>query len=221
MFENLTVLYAEDEDFIRENVVEALEFMRINVIAVKDGYEAYVEYLKQKPNIIITDIEMPGMNGLELAEKIRKVDNKTPIVITTAYTNVEYFLKAVELQLIKYLLKPITLIDLKNTLNKCIENLKDTTSIISLNSCSTYDLYNHILIVEGKEKKLDAHERQLLELLLKYRNHVVSYEQIESTIWEDGMSNAALRSLVRNLRQKLPEDIISNISKMGYRIDIK
>ncbi|RXJ67194.1 hypothetical protein CRV08_11420 [Halarcobacter ebronensis] len=221
MFENLTVLYAEDEDFIRENVVEALEFMRINVIAVKDGYEAYIEYLKQKPNIIITDIEMPGMSGLELAEKIRKVDNKTPIVITTAYTNVEYFLKAVELQLIKYLLKPITLIDLKNTLNKCVENLKDTTSIISLNSCSTYDLYNHILIVEGIEKKLDAHERQLLELLLKYRNHVVSYEQIESTIWEDGMSNAALRSLVRNLRQKLPEDIISNISKMGYRINIK
>lgn len=62
--------------------------------------------------------------------------------------------------------------------------------------------------------------KDFLELLLKYSNHVVSYEQIESIVWEEGMSSAALRSLVRNLRQKLPKDVITNISKMGYKITI-
>ncbi len=221
MFKDLNILYAEDEDFIRENVVEALEFMSINVTAVTNGEEAYEEYLKIKPDIIIADIEMPKMDGLELAQKIRKIDNDTQIVIATAYTNTEYFVKAVELNLVKYLLKPITLIDLKETLLICLNNIKGSKNIKYFNENDFYDFKEQNLIVDGLEKKLDFHERQFLELLLKYSNHMVSYEQIEVTIWEEGMSSAALRSFVRNLRQKLPKDVIVNISKTGYKILVK
>ncbi len=110
--------------------------------------------------------------------------------------------------------------DLKEALIACVNNLNSSTSnyIKYFNKHNYYDLKKHKLFTNNKEQKLDFHERQFLELLLKYQNEVVSYEQIESIIWEDGMSSAALRSLVRNLRQKLPENSIENISKTGYKI---
>lgn len=221
MFKDMKILYVEDEDFIRENVVEALEFMSIRVTAVSNGLDAYEEYLENKPDVIIADIEMPKMNGLELAEKIRKTDNETQIIIATAYTNTEYFLKAVELNLVKYLLKPIHIIELKNTLSLCMKNLKDTKNIKYFNENDYYNLNDHRLIVNSIEQKLDYHERLFLQLMLKYSNHVVCYEQIESTIWDEGMSIAALRTLVKKLRQKLPEDVIENVSKTGYKVIVR
>lgn len=221
MFKDMNILYAEDEDFIRENVVEALEFMSINVTAVSNGKDAYEEYLKNKPDVIIADIEMPEMTGLELAEKIRQTDNETQIVIATAYTNTEYFLKAVELNLVKYLLKPIHIIELKNTLSLCMKNLKGNNNIKYFNDNDYYNLQDNRLFVNNFEQKLDYHERLFLQLMLKYPNHVVCYEQIESTIWDEGMSIAALRTLVKKLRQKLPKDVIENVSKTGYKIVVK
>lgn len=223
MLERFKILYAEDEDFIRENVVEALEFMSGNVTAVENGKLAYEEYAKIHPDIVIADIEMPGLNGLQLAEKIRKNNDKTTqIIITTAYTNTEYFLKAVELNLVKYLLKPISLIDLKQALQKCIAQIDSSVNILKYFSDDTcYDTKNHKLMSTCEEIKLDYHERAFLELLLKSSHRVVSYQEMENTIWENGMSSAAVRSLVRNLRQKLPDGTIENISKIGYKIILK
>jgi DNA-binding response OmpR family regulator len=221
MLKNLNILYAEDEDFIRENVVEALEFMSINVKAVSNGKDAYDEYLKCKPDIVIADIEMPLLNGLELAQKIRKIDNETQIVITTAYKNTDYLLKAVELNLVKYLLKPIHIIELKNVLTTCMRKIKKSNSVKYFNEKDYYDLNEHQLIENSEEVKLDYHERLFLELLLRNENHVVPYQQIESTIWEEGMSIASLRTLVKKIRTKLPENVIENISKTGYKVNIK
>jgi len=120
---NIKIVYAEDESFIRANMVELLEFFSANVIAVENGNDAYEMYHKEKPDIVIADIQMSGMNGLELAEKIRKNDKKVQIIITTAYTNTEYLLKAVELNIVKYLLKPIPLVELEKVLNTCMENI--------------------------------------------------------------------------------------------------
>lgn len=219
MFKSLNVLYAEDEDFIRENVVEALEFMSMNVTAVSNGEDAYKEYLKNKPDIIIADIEMPILNGLELSKKIRQNDKDTQIVIATAYTNTEYFLKAVELNLVKYLLKPISLIDLKNTLEICVENLGYINEKFNkyFNEKDYYNLKERRLYIDEKIIKLDYHEREFLELLLKNHQSIVTYSEIEKQVWDDNMSSAAVRSLVRNLRKKLPCNAIENISKIGYK----
>lgn len=220
MFKDLNVLYAEDEDFIRENVVEALEFMSINVTAVSNGAEAYKQYLKNKPDIIIVDIEMPYLNGLELAEKIRKEDKDTQIIIATAYTNTEYFLKAVELNLVKYLLKPISLMDLKDSLVICKEYLDVRNEKLNkyFNDEDYYNLTQRRLYVNSKIVRLDYHEREFLELLLRNSSRAVTYSEMEKQVWDNNMSSAAVRSLVRNLRKKLPLKAIENISKIGYKI---
>lgn len=163
LLKNIKILYAEDESFIRENMVELLEFFSANVIAVENGNEAYELYQKEKPDIVIADIEMEGINGLELAERIRKSDKKVQIIITTAYTNTEYLLKAVELNIVKYLLKPIPLIEIEKVLNTCMENiLRLDNPRKYLNETDYYDTKTKELIVNGEEVDLDYHEKNSL-----------------------------------------------------------
>ena len=223
MLKDLNVLYAEDEDFIRENTSEALKFMGFNVTSVSNGEEAYNKYIENRPDIIIADIEMPNIDGLSFVQKVRKNDSHTQIIITTAYTNTEYFLKAVELNLVKYLLKPISLKDLKIAIDKSIKNLEynNENRSIYFNEQDYYNMAEKCLYVNKKVVRLDFHEREFLELLLKNYNKVVSYEKMQEDIWDGNMSSAAVRSLVRNLRKKLPENVIENISKIGYRIITK
>ncbi len=221
MLKSLNVLYVEKEEHIKKHTIEALEFMSMNVSAVSNGEEAYLEYLKTKPDILISEIELPLLNGLDLVEKIRKDDNEIQIIITTVHTKTEYFLKAIELSLIKYLLKPVSLNELKNALILCINNIekKKENLIKYFNKSDFYNLNERHLFVNNKTIQLDYHERELLELLLNQSNNIVTYTKIEKDIWDNKMSSAAIRSLVRNLRKKLPCDVIKNISKIGYQIN--
>lgn len=223
MFRSLNVLYAEKEDFIRKSTVEALQFMSMNVTAVSNGEKAYKEYLKNKPDIIIADIEMPILNGLDLIEKIRQKDKETQIIIATEYTKTEYFLRAVELNLVKYLLKPVSLIDIKKVLGTCVENLEYRSEKVNkyFNEEDYYNLKERCLYVNEKIVRLDYHEREFLELLLRSYQQVVTYPQMEKKVWKNNMSSPAVRSLVRNLRKKLPPEVIENVSKIGYKIILK
>lgn len=222
MLKNLSIIYAEDEELTRENLYELLELICVDIRIAKNGQEAYELYTQRSTDIIIADIEMPLLDGLTLSKKIREKDNDVQIIITTAYTNTEYFLKAVELNLVRYLIKPITLVDLKDALSKASNNIRaNQKPIVNLGDGNSYDPVTRILILDEKEVKLTNHELLFFELLLKNSNRVVNYEEIETTVWDyeyEAMTGSALRSLVRDIRKKLPEGLISNISKIGYKI---
>lgn len=223
MFKNIKVMYVEDEDLIRNKVLDIFEIMSIEVIAFDNAKEAYINYQQIKPDILITDIEMKDMNGLELVKKIRDFDKKTPILITTAYTNTEYLLNAVELNLTKYLLKPIALIELTDALKMCMSIIgnKETDFKKYFNTNDYFDTKESKLILDNKIIDLDYKENVLLQLLIKNANQVVTYEQIETNVWNDEyMSMGALRTIIKRLRYKLPDNI-KNISKIGYKVIIK
>ena len=103
-----TILYAEDEDGVRKNIAKSLRYKCKNVIEAVDGEEAYNLYKEKKPDIIITDIQMPKMNGLELIKKIREIDTTIPIVVLSAHTEKEKLLQAIKFNLIDYVVKPIS-----------------------------------------------------------------------------------------------------------------
>ena len=217
---NLTLLYVEDEEMIRQNAVEYLSRMCNNVLEAKDGLEALKVYKKHKPDIIISDIKMPKMNGLEMAEKIRKLDKETPIIMATAHTETHYLLKAVELQLVKYIVKPITSKKLEEALALSVDYLTvKSKNILTISEICVYDVLNKTLLIEQQIVKLTKNELLLLQLLAKNHERAVSYEEIENTIWAfEGMSLDALRSLVRSLRKKLQSNAIENVSGIGYRL---
>ena len=219
-FSNLTLLYVEDDEIIRQNAVEYLNNYCKEVFQAKDGQEALSIYRTKKPDIIITDIEMPRLNGLEMAKQIRKEDKKTPIIIATAFTDEKYLLEAVELQLIKYITKPISSKKLKEALALVLEHL-GVDSVLHIDKKSSYDTLNKTLIINEEFIKLNNKELQLLDLLAKNHRRMVSYEEIENVIWYDhAMTKDALRALVRTLRLKLQGEYIENISGFGYRFKI-
>ncbi len=220
-FLNLTLLYVEDDEIIRENAVEYLRNYFKEVFQTKDGLEALAVYKEKKPDIIITDIEMPRLNGLEMAKKIRKEDKTTPIVITTAFTDTHYLMQAVELQLIKYIVKPVSSKKLNEAL-KLLSEYLHVNSILSIDKDKYYDNLNKCLMIDKEIVTLTQKEFQLFDLLAKNHHRVVNYEEIENTVWyDDYMSKDALRALVRTVRKKLKGEYIENISGFGYRLKVK
>jgi len=216
----LTVLYAEDEEGIRDRISDSLRYYVKDVIEAKNGEVALKKYRDRKPDIIFTDIMMPGMNGIELVKTIRSKDNKTPIVMITAHTDKEYLLSLVDLHVEQYIVKPINLKDLKKSLQKCLKAISNIHAITKeLPYGYSYDFDNKILIFRDKEIKLSKKEISFFELLLQNKHRVVTYMELQNYIWKDEfMSDDALKSLVKNIRHKFPKNYIKNLSGVGYRI---
>jgi len=218
----LSVLYVEDDAVARENGIEYLENFFNIVYDAPDAIMALELYHKYKPSIIITDIQMPRLNGLEFVEQIRQKDQKTQIIITTAFSDKKYLLKAIELKLVKYLIKPISEKEFDEALQICIETLKENfTNIISITAKIYFDTFNNTLVKNGDIIKLRTKEIALLSLLIKNKNRYVTYNEIENHVWEDTvMTKDALKTVIKNIKSKVSKDLISNLSGTGYRIEL-
>ncbi len=103
---NITILYAEDEDIIRGSLSKIMSRKVQTLMSAQDGKEALEIFNKSKPDIVITDINMPNMGGLELARNIKALSPDTPVIIITAFTDTDHFIKAIEIGVDKFLFKP-------------------------------------------------------------------------------------------------------------------
>ncbi|MEA3288854.1 MAG: response regulator transcription factor [Campylobacterota bacterium] len=221
---NTKILYVEDDREVNSLVSEVLGSFTDYLYTAFDGKEAWQMYEQYAPDVIISDIEMPKINGIELINKIREVkkDNKTQVIFSTAYSDERYLLKAANLNIQGYIIKPITYQKLKDILKKLYVTLHDDHNILfKLNDDLQYDLDNGILIYDDEKIKMNNKERKLISLLIENRNKVVFYEEIENKIWtseDESMSDSALRTLIKNIRKKSPTKIIENVSKQGYKI---
>jgi len=222
MLKNFTILYVEDEEDVRRNAVEYLKRMCKKVLEASNGKEAITIYKEQKPDIIITDINMPKLNGLDMARYIRAEDKEVQIIIATAHSDTDYLMQAVELQLVKYLIKPITKDKLLTALQQSVSLIEDKSKFsIPLSKNCSYNAYSQLIIIDEKEVKLTKNELLFVDLLAHHHTRVVRYEEIENAIWPyEGMSQDAIRSLVRGLRKKLPDDAVENVSGSGYKINL-
>jgi diguanylate cyclase (GGDEF)-like protein/PAS domain S-box-containing protein len=113
---SLVVLYVEDEDDVRTQMVSFLQRRVRNVYAAAHGLQGLDSFGQYDIDLVITDIRMPLMDGLAMAERIRAINPKIPIIITTAFEETRYFTRAIDLGVDKYIVKPINLDILSNTL---------------------------------------------------------------------------------------------------------
>ena len=215
---NLKILYIDDEKAIRENAVEYLNFYCDYVYSAKDGFDGLEVYEKIKPDIIITDIKMPKLNGIEMVKKIRENDKTTKIIIATAFLETSYLLQAIELGLVKYLIKPITADKILPVLKECILDFKKSSSIIKINDDFTYDIFNKTLFKHKTQVQLAKKELLTLDLLVNNNNRAVAYDEFSNYVWGALMSEDALRAVIKELRKKISKKCIKNVSGIGYQI---
>ncbi len=116
------VLYVEDEEDIREEIEEFLELEVGELIIAKNGQDGLEKFKEHSPDVVITDIQMPVMDGLKMAQEIKKIDKLTPIIVTTAFNENDYLLKSINIGIDKYVLKPIDLNILIDAIFKSVEN---------------------------------------------------------------------------------------------------
>jgi len=220
MLKNFTILYVEDDEMVRASAVEYLSREAKEVLQAKDGKDAIKLWREHKPDIIISDISMPRLNGIDMASYIRAYDKDVQIIMATAHSDTEYLLKAIELQLVKYIIKPITKEKLIEALERSIELINDKSKFsLALSANTNYNAFEKVIYEDDKEVKLTKNETLFLDLLAHHHTRVVKYEEIENAIWPyDGMSQDAIRSLVRGLRKKVPQNCIENVSGSGYKL---
>lgn len=217
------VLYAEDEAGIRNVVVEILELFFHKVIAAKDGNEALEQFEITPPDVLIFDICLPAMDGLEVIQKIRKINKNIPVIILSAHAEHEYLWRAVELKITKYLVKPFKKEDLEEALRLCCEELMGSQKSVVLSIDTTYEASKKSVYGCNQEYKLSKSESRLLEYMIDNKNKMLSFEMIEEYLWGyDGgeRSRESLKALVKELRKKIGKDVIKNIYGLGYRLDV-
>ncbi|OUR73944.1 hypothetical protein A9Q76_01790 [Arcobacter sp. 31_11_sub10_T18] len=225
LLKEVSILYVEDEDEIREEVAQVLSLLSNRVITASDGEEAFKIFSELKPQIIITDIEMPRTNGIEFARLVREKDLQVPIIMFTAYTNKEYLLPAANLNIQAYLVKPLESKSLREALYNVVELLQLTANLTyHISSELIYDKVNGIFVYQEKDTiKLNKKEKNLMDLLIGNKDRVITYDEIENYVWKDFdevMTSMALRTIIKNLRRKTPIDFLENISGQGYRLNV-
>ena len=216
-FKTLQALYVEDDTVIRENVGASLGYYFDNVLTAASYDEALKIYHGEEIDMLFVDIEMPGKSGIDLVEVIRTDDKKTPIVMVTAYSDTRYLLKLMSQNIQHYLIKPVTLNRLEESLYASLDHFDTDALELTLKEGVNYLPKDGIIRLDDREIHLTARERMLVNLLLKHKNHCVSYAKIENKIWyPDIMSQSALKSMIYNLRKKFPVDCIKTYAKEGY-----
>lgn len=222
-FKKLTILYIEDDDGVRTINSRFLNRMFYKVYEAQDGEEGYKFYKSYKPDIILTDINMPKLNGIDLAKKIREEDINTKIIISTAFSDREYLIEAVELNLEKYIIKPLSSRNLIPALKKASKKINELKQEkLQISKSLHFNYRNSLFFIDNKELVMTKKEILFLRLLVYNKNRVVSYEEIEQKVWEDeSMSLNSLRTTIGFLRKKLPFNCIKNISNMGYKLNLE
>ena len=219
-----SIIYAEDEPIIRLNVTQMLKDYFKQVIAVSNGEEALKSYKEYRADVLMLDVSMPLMTGLEVAKTVREENEEIPIVLLTALSDKKTLLDAVELGLVKYLLKPMSNEAFVETLKKLSRVLnKRDTDTFWLSSNYAWKRSTQILFYQEEQIYLSHKERCLLRLLIKHYNQVVSYEEIMAYVWIDEFEREitidSVKRLVSNLRKKVPQNSLSNIYGKGYLLN--
>jgi len=120
----LTLLYVEDNQLARDATLVILHEFFGEVITAVDGEDGFEKFQEHNIDIIITDINMPRLNGLEMTKKIRSLDKDIPILVLSAYNESGFFMDSIKLGVDGYLLKPIDLTQFMEALKKIVEKLK-------------------------------------------------------------------------------------------------
>ena len=218
-----SVLFIEDEVEIRDNYTRYLKRRFTHVYEASDGESGYELYKSKKPEIIILDINLPKMSGLELLRKIRLNDEKTKVIMLTAFSDTKSLLDAVELKLVKYLIKPVTRSELKSALETAVDEFNNFDVIskrsIDLNEGYTYDCKEGIVLLNGLEINFTKKEKLIVRLLFTSPNTIFSYDDIIMQVWDDyeGDKISPLKTMIKNIRKKLPQDTIKNVFGVGYK----
>lgn len=165
MKKSIKILYVEDELMVQENTKRPLSYMCDELFVAKDGVEGLELYKKHLPDIVVSDIKMPNLNGIEMVKEIKKINKKQHVVFTTAHSESNYFIEAIEMQADGYILKPLDYDLLEEKISSIIHQInlqyKLQQQEIIINEISK--LQNNLLVVLDFQQNIIFANNQFLD----------------------------------------------------------
>lgn len=226
MNNKVTLLYAEDEVETRQNHIEYLQVRYdFNYLEAANGEEALALFEVHRPEILLTDIEMPHMDGLTFIQHVRKHSPHTKIIVLTAYDDYDKLMRSLEMNVVNYLLKPINRKRLSSAVDLALETLpngEDKNYICRIDADTIWNVRTHELYRCGDVVILTQREKRLLALLIEYKSIEVSSYDIYAYVWDDPdieFNMDSVRTLIKNLRKKLPGEVLSNSYGGFYKLE--
>jgi len=215
-----SVLFVEDDVITRTEIAGMLEVLFAKVYIASNGEEALYIYEDESPDIILSDIKMPKIDGISFIRKVRNDNYKIPVVLMTSFAEQDLLLNAANLSVDGYLVKPVELEKLVFTLCKAAQRVFKNEGLIVLGENVFYNPAKKELYHDGKVVVLGIKEQELLVLLLNNRDKTVTKEEIGRELWPlDSVCGSSIKNIVLRLRKKLELDIIISVRGIGYRID--
>jgi len=222
LFKQVKLLYVEDDITIRPIFERFLKRKVKDLIIATNGLEGYEMCMEFKPDLILTDIKMPKMNGIEMAKKIRETDKNIPIIVLSAHSESDFFVEAIEAGVSGYLMKPIDKSKLFSTLERNIkvalfeknrkeqdELLQDVIdmqpSIVFLGNTDRSMLFANKVFLDFFDLDMDlndmAKDKNLMYTELKKKNNVILKDMNKDTFWLDYIFEGRNNSFVIQIKK--------------------
>ncbi|MBX2040121.1 response regulator transcription factor [Campylobacter jejuni] len=205
----------------RESLINVLSERFSKVIGAQNGDEGLKKFKKFKPDLVITDIAMPIMDGLDMAREIKEISDDVPIVVLSAYSEKERLLRSIDIGIDKYLIKPVDIEELFKVLDCLVGEKIEANMLVKISEEYQFNKTKRTLIHNGKEIVLTKKELAFISLLLKQPGVLVLHEDIKKNVWiGEHVSDTAVRTFIKRVRDKVGEDFIKNVPSLGYKINI-
>jgi|GEM_PF-3081173 len=218
------IMLLEDDAVLLENYANTFKSFFAEVFFANNYHDAYIEYKEHKPDIIVVDVHLKNekKDGLDFVQTLRDEDENIPIIVFSAMTDTDIFLKAIPLNLLDYCVKPISYNDIITTLLKYIENTKSNNIyILDTKREITFNFLTYELKKGEQTQKLPINARKLLALLIESKDNFISYEMIENEIYfQKDFYITTVRNHISMLRAILGKDsIVVNVDQ-GYKLEL-
>ncbi|MBV8826532.1 MAG: response regulator transcription factor [Bradyrhizobiaceae bacterium] len=220
----LRVLVIDDEPPIRKLLRMGLGTQGYRVIEAPDGRSA-LDHMREKPDLVILDLGLPDMQGLELLRTMRTRDERVPIVVLSSRDDEVAKVQALDLGADDYVTKPFGMDELLARIRAALRHqlqVHGERPIFRVGDLSV-DLVRRIVKTGDKEVKLSPKEYELLRLLVQHAGKVLTHRFLLKELWSDLTDAQYLRVYVRQLRQKIEADpqrpqYVLTETGIGYRL---
>lgn len=213
---DLTVLYVEDDLYIQEQSEKFFNKIFKSITIASDGIEALSIYEKESFDIVITDILMPNMNGLELSKNIKEINSHQPIIVVSAHNEPEHLIEFINLNIRQFIQKPIVFEDILLTLYSESKNIFNNKMI---------EKYRENLEQINKDSKEKNTELQKVKRILDIKLTQVSTSYMDDYTDKD-FSKSTLNTESINELKEFEEDVsgailLTELSKNSNPLNIK
>ena len=209
----MKILLLEDNQKLNETITKRLKMKGYNLLSFTDGARAY-EAVSDGFSCFILDINVPNIDGIKILKKIREYYPTLPVIIISASVELDVIKQAYDLGCNDFLKKPFFIDELEIKIEKLCKIQNDK---ICFDENCYFDFKSSVIKMKDKEIRLTKKEKLLMNLFLTKKNQVISYESIESYVWEGNFASLeSIRSLIRRLRKIIEKDYIQTVVDTGY-----